>query len=139
MHAWAGVPNEDRGLPKIGYYLPGTTKWRQWWLDTENDAAIPQREMAAAYVYDLHYLWHDATGYALQAVRALDRPGSRKLRLAVQRGTTRSRERLQKLTMSLGSRLISGPSHFAASSSSSAMRASVGRYLASTPRQRRAR
>ena len=28
--------------------------------------AIPQREKAAAFVYDLHYLWHDVTGFWLQ-------------------------------------------------------------------------
>ena len=63
---WFYYPHEGRGLAKVGYFLPGTTAWRMWWLDPATRSAIPQREMAAAYVYDLHYLWHDVTGYWLQ-------------------------------------------------------------------------
>ena len=60
------LPEDGLGLPKIGYYLPGTTLWRMWWLDPLRHAVIPKREMAASYAYDLHYLWHDVTGYWLQ-------------------------------------------------------------------------
>jgi uncharacterized iron-regulated membrane protein len=63
---WIYAPQHERGLPKLGYFLPGTTAWRMWWLDDAAERVIPQREMAAAYVYDLHYLWHDVTGYWLQ-------------------------------------------------------------------------
>jgi uncharacterized iron-regulated membrane protein len=60
------LPKEGRGLPHIGYYLPGTTHWREWWLDPHSGRVIPARERAAALLYDLHYLWHGATGYWLQ-------------------------------------------------------------------------
>lgn len=60
------LPYEGNGLPKIGYYLPGTSEWYMWWLDVERGATVPQRELAAAYVYDLHYLWNNATGFWLQ-------------------------------------------------------------------------
>lgn len=58
--------SEERPLPKVGYYLPDTTLWRMWWVDTEAGRSIPEREKAAAFIYDLHYLWHDVTGYWLQ-------------------------------------------------------------------------
>jgi len=60
------LPKDGRGPHKIAFYLPDTTSWRMWWLDLEQQRLIPQRELAAAYVYDLHYLWHEVTGYALQ-------------------------------------------------------------------------
>lgn len=60
------LPKDDRGVPKLGYFLPGTTHWRMWWLDESLPRALPQREYAAAFIYDLHYLWHEATGYWLQ-------------------------------------------------------------------------
>ncbi|MGC4088048.1 MAG: PepSY-associated TM helix domain-containing protein [Polyangiaceae bacterium] len=60
------LPNAERALPKVGYFLAGTTQWRMWWLDSEVGKLIPQRELAAAYLYDLHYLWHEVTGYWLQ-------------------------------------------------------------------------
>ncbi len=60
------LPGEDRALPKVGYYLPDTTLWRMWWLDLDSGQRIPEREKAAAFVYDLHYLWHDVTGFWLQ-------------------------------------------------------------------------
>ena len=60
------LPNASRPLPKVGYYLPDTTLWRMWWLDTETGQRIPEREKAAAFIYDLHYLWHDLTGFWLQ-------------------------------------------------------------------------
>lgn len=63
---WLYLPQSDRALPKVGYYLPNSTAWRMWWLDIEHGQVIPQRELAAAYLYDLHYLWHDVTGYWLQ-------------------------------------------------------------------------
>ncbi|MEY2931393.1 MAG: hypothetical protein RL033_2142 [Pseudomonadota bacterium] len=60
------LPSDVRPLPKLGYYLPGTTLWRMWWLDIEGQQRIPEREKAAAFIYDLHYLWHDLTGFWLQ-------------------------------------------------------------------------
>jgi len=60
------LPSDDRALPKVGYFLPDTTLWRMWWLDVDAGVRIPEREKAAAFVYDLHYLWHDVTGYWLQ-------------------------------------------------------------------------
>jgi uncharacterized iron-regulated membrane protein len=60
------LPHEGRGPAKLAYFLPGTTEWRMWWLDSAERRAIPQRELAAAYLYDLHYLWHSVTGYWLQ-------------------------------------------------------------------------
>ena len=60
------LSNASRPLPKVGYYLPGTTLWRMWWLDVESGERIPEREKAAAFIYDLHYLWHDLTGFWLQ-------------------------------------------------------------------------
>ena len=60
------LPTETRPLPKVGYYLPDTTVWRMWWLDAESGQRIPEREKTAAFVYDLHYLWHDLTGFWLQ-------------------------------------------------------------------------
>lgn len=60
------LPGEERALTKIGYYLPGTTLWRMWWLETDAGRRIAEREKAAAFIYDLHYLWHDLTGYWLQ-------------------------------------------------------------------------
>jgi uncharacterized iron-regulated membrane protein len=60
------LPTETRPLPKVGYYLPDTSIWRMWWLDVESGQRIPEREKAAAFVYDLHYLWHDLTGFWLQ-------------------------------------------------------------------------
>lgn len=60
------LPKGGHGLPKLGYYLPDTTKWRMWWIDPDAGRVVPQRELTAAYVYDLHYLWHDITGYWLQ-------------------------------------------------------------------------
>jgi uncharacterized iron-regulated membrane protein len=58
--------SDERALPKVGYYLPDTTLWRMWWLDAEAGQRIPEREKAAAFIYDLHYLWHDLTGFWLQ-------------------------------------------------------------------------
>jgi uncharacterized iron-regulated membrane protein len=60
------LPEPTRPLPKLSYFAPGTTEWRSYWFDFEHNQMIPQREMAAARIYDLHYLWHDVTGYALQ-------------------------------------------------------------------------
>ncbi|HWO09804.1 MAG TPA: PepSY-associated TM helix domain-containing protein [Polyangiaceae bacterium] len=60
------LPDATRPLPKVGYYLPDTTLWRMWWLDVASGERIPEREKAAAFVYDLHYLWHDLTGFWLQ-------------------------------------------------------------------------
>jgi uncharacterized iron-regulated membrane protein len=60
------LPKDGRGLPKVAYFLPGTTSWRALWLDVERNQVVPQRELAAAYLYDLHYLWHEVTGYGLQ-------------------------------------------------------------------------
>lgn len=60
------LPKDDRGPPKLGYFLPDSTQWRMWWLDVSTQRVLPQRELAAAYLYDLHYLWHEATGYWLQ-------------------------------------------------------------------------
>lgn len=60
------LPRHDQGLPKLGYYLPGTTSWREWWLDPVAMRELPARERAAAFLYDLHYLWHDVTGFWLQ-------------------------------------------------------------------------
>lgn len=60
------LPYEGHGLPKVGYYLPGTSQWHMWWLDVERGRQVPERELAAAYVYDLHYLWNNATGFWLQ-------------------------------------------------------------------------
>ena len=60
------LPRDGHGLAQVGYYLPGTTAWRMWWLDAERGQVLPKRELAAAYLYDLHYLWHDVTGYYLQ-------------------------------------------------------------------------
>lgn len=60
------LPKDDHGPPKVGYFLPDSTKWRMWWLDEASQRVVPQRELAAAYIYDLHYLWHDVTGFWLQ-------------------------------------------------------------------------
>jgi uncharacterized iron-regulated membrane protein len=60
------LPGEERAMTKVGYYLPDTTVWRMWWLDVDRGQRIPEREKAAAFVYDLHYLWHDVTGFWLQ-------------------------------------------------------------------------
>jgi uncharacterized iron-regulated membrane protein len=60
------LPKDGQGPYKLAYFLPGTTDWRMWWLDVEQGRAMPHRELAAAYVYDLHYLWHATTGYWLQ-------------------------------------------------------------------------
>jgi uncharacterized iron-regulated membrane protein len=60
------LPSDVRPMAKLGYYLPDTTIWRMWWIDTDTGQLIPEREKAAAFVYDLHYLWHDVTGYWLQ-------------------------------------------------------------------------
>lgn len=60
------LPHDGFGPPKIGYFLPGTSDWRKWWLDVEHGRLVPQRELAAGYLYDLHYLWYNATGYWLQ-------------------------------------------------------------------------
>jgi uncharacterized iron-regulated membrane protein len=60
------LPKHGQGPHKLGYFLPDTTDWRMWWLDAAQGRAVPHRELAAAYVYDLHYLWHAASGYWLQ-------------------------------------------------------------------------
>lgn len=60
------LPRDGRGPLKVGYYLPGTTEWKMWWVDTEARVLTPQREQLGEMLYDLHYLWHNKTGFWLQ-------------------------------------------------------------------------
>jgi uncharacterized iron-regulated membrane protein len=70
---WLGLPGDGRaggdGVPRFQYSDPKTGVWRNGWLAADG-RFVPEREVAATFLYHLHYLWF-AAAPALQYVAGL--------------------------------------------------------------------
>lgn len=66
---WFG-PGEDLGEPHFNWQ-DDKGEWQAAHLDSATGALVMQRERLAHFTHELHYLWHDATGYALYYLAGL--------------------------------------------------------------------
>ncbi|AGP41612.1 PepSY-associated TM helix domain-containing protein [Sorangium cellulosum] len=63
---WLELPTDGLGAARLGYYAQGE-RFSSW----VHEGLVPEREGLSSFLYDLHYLWHRATGVWLYYVAGL--------------------------------------------------------------------
>jgi uncharacterized iron-regulated membrane protein len=62
---WLYPPLGGRGAPRVSYADPAGGDWKMAWIDAAAGRVVVERGRVAAFLYQLHFLWHDVTGQGL--------------------------------------------------------------------------
>jgi uncharacterized iron-regulated membrane protein len=68
---WLEPSKHPGGAAKLTFQRRGSARWESAWVEPERGEVVPERERLSGFIYRLHFLWHEVTGFWLYYLAGL--------------------------------------------------------------------